>query len=121
MNNKIKLIGLFNESAANEEMPKRIKFEGDIFELDEDNVYKSSENGNFLTDSINFNLSNLNDYVEILEYEEEIERLDLNKVYFRDGTELVYKLMYSKINELVEKVNKLEKNKVDYIQPYKED
>ena len=62
-----------------------------------------------------------NEEVEILEDEEEIEILDLNKVYFRDGTELVYKLMYSKINELVEKVNKLEKNKVDYIQPYKED
>lgn len=62
-----------------------------------------------------------NEEVEILEDEEEIERLDPNKAYFKDGTELVYELMYSKINELVENVNKLEKNKVDYIQPYKED
>ena len=85
MNKKIKLIRLFNERAANEEMPKRIKFEGDIFELDEDNVYKDIENDNFLVDSINFNLSNLNDYVEILEDEEEIDIQELEDVNLFDN------------------------------------
>ena len=50
---------------------------------------------------------------EILEDEEEIQKLNPEECYFKDGTELVYKLMYNKINELVEKVNELEKNKVE--------
>lgn len=119
MNNKIKLIGLFNESAANEEMPKRIKFEGDIFELDEDNVYKSSENGNFLTDSINFNLSNLNDYVEILEDEEEIDIKAIRELpensnpSFYDENSI--KVNRCKINEILRAVKQLDKkiNKED--------
>jgi len=117
MNNKIKLIGLFNESAANEEMPKRIKFEGDIFELDEDNVYKSSENGNFLTDSINFNLSNLNDYVEILEEEIDIESIrelpeNSNPSFYDENS---IKVNRRKINEILRAVKQLDKkiNKED--------
>lgn len=111
MNNKIKLIGLFNESAANEEMPKRIKFEGDIFELNEDNVYKSSENGNFLPDSINFNLSNLNDYVEILEDEIDIEAirelLENSNPSFYDENSI--KVNRCKINEILRAVKQLDK------------
>lgn len=88
---------------------------------DDSNIYRY-ENNNFIGrwGGTNILLLLKHDF-EILEDEEEIERLDPNKAYFKDGTELVYELMYSKINELVENVNKLEKNKVDYIQPYKED
>lgn len=65
MNKKIKLIELLQKSANKEELPKKIYFDGIIFELDEDGTYKGA--GDLLVDSINFNLSNLNDYVEILE------------------------------------------------------
>ena len=38
-----------------------------------------------------------------------IETLNPHDEYFRDGTELVYKLMYDKINEIAMKVNQLDK------------
>ena len=67
-----KLIELFQKSANKEELPKKIYFDGITFELDKDGTYKGDED--LLVDSINFNLSNLNDYVEILEDNtEEIE------------------------------------------------
>ena len=35
-----------------------------------------------------------------------IEELDPNKCYFKDGTEFIYKEMYSKINEIIRNINK---------------
>jgi len=37
-----------------------------------------------------------------------IEELEPNKCYFKDGTELVYKEMYSKINEIIKWINNKE-------------
>ena len=50
----------------------------------------------------------LNYKVEILE-EKEIKLLDPNEGYFKDGTEWVYREMYNKINEIVYKINELNK------------
>ncbi|MBQ1551402.1 MAG: hypothetical protein IIZ67_04790 [Bacilli bacterium] len=49
---------------------------------------------------------------EIIEDEKDIQSIEtLNPydTYFKDGTELVYKLMYDKINEIAMKVNQLDK------------
>lgn len=67
------MIELLIKSSNREELPKKIKFEEDIFELNDESKTYKAENGNFLTDSIKFNLSNLNDEVEIIEDEEEID------------------------------------------------
>lgn len=106
---KIKIIDLFNKKANGEKIPQKIKYQGDIYELDYENCYKNTEG--YFTDSIYYDLSNLNDEVEIIEDEEEIglECLDPYDTYFKDGTDLVYKLMYDKINELIMKVNNLDK------------
>lgn len=39
-----------------------------------------------------------------------IQELKPNKCYFKDGTELVYKEMYSKINEIIKWINKENKD-----------
>ena len=56
-------------------------------------------------------LKQLLDEVEIKDNKEIIKPLDPNEVYFKDGTELVYKLMYNKINELAMTVNKIMEEK----------
>ena len=116
MNKKIKVIELLSEISKGKN-PVFRKHGG---------IYKNSV-GTFIISYFDKKMTHeeivdfLNSEVEILEDEEEIERLDPNKVYFKDGTELVYELMYSKINELVEKVNELEKNKIDKIRPREEE
>ena len=119
MNKKIKVIELFN-MIANGNIPKMIMRCYEEYKWDESSgEYRRVEDKRRFSDEWVIE-SILNDEVEILEDEEEIERLDPNKVYFKDGTELVYELMYSKINELVEKVNELEKYKIDKIRPREE-
>ena len=44
-------------------------------------------------------------------YQNDIKELNPDEVYFKDGTDLIYKIMYDKINELIMKVNKMEKEK----------
>ena len=51
------------------------------------------------------------DEIEIKDNKKIIKLLDPNEVYFKDGTELVYKLMYDKINELAMTVNKIMEEK----------
>ena len=80
MSKTIKMIELLIKSSKGEEVPKKIKFEEYIFELDNEDKTYVSENGNFLTDSINFNLSNLNDEVEIIEDEEEIDIQSIEEI-----------------------------------------
>ncbi len=56
-------------------------------------------------------LQQLLDDRRIKDDKEIIKPLDPNEVYFKDGTELVYKLMYDKINELAMTVNKIMEEK----------
>jgi hypothetical protein len=110
----MKIIELLNKIANNENVPKKIKFEGLIYSWDKigylhykDDYYRECS----LLEGLRVELV-LNAEVEIIEDEEEIqsiEKLNPYDTYFRDGTELVYKLMYDKINEIAMKVNKLDK------------
>lgn len=114
----MKIIELLNKIANGEEIPKKIKYLNRIYE------YKYTTYGTgylyedkgikywFSEDALSDSAEELNYEVEIIEDEKEIqsiETLNPHDEYFRDGTELVYKLMYDKINEIAMKVNQLDK------------
>ena len=111
----MKIIELLNKIANNEEVPKKIEVSCYEFEWrEEGRYYANTTKGNYQTllqDWLN-NANKLNSEVEIIEDKKEIqsiETLNPHDEYFRDGTELVYKLMYNKINEIAMKVNQLDK------------
>ena len=68
------------------------------------NLYRNSDNDSCWSYDSNINL---NTKIKILD-KPIIEELEPNKCYFKDGTELVYKEMYSKINEIIRVINNKE-------------
>lgn len=116
MNKKIKVIELLNRKANNEQMPKKVYFREYEYSYHNDDrtqgYYRCVYDSNWVALTTDFEILkilNSEIEVEILEDKKEIEELDPNKVYFKDGTEDVYKLMFNKINELVFVVNELDK------------
>ncbi len=109
----IKIIDLLNKIANKEELPKKIKYHDVIYNLNENNEYISNRSLSIFM--MNIYEVNLNDEVELLEEIDiqEIKELDLCKLYFRDGTELIYKLMYNKINEIIRVVNKMQETRLN--------
>ena len=111
----MKIIELLNKIANNEEVPKKIKVSCYEFEWREGGRYYANiTKGRYqsLVQDWLDNANKLNSEVKIIEDEKEIQSIEtLNPLdeYFRDGTELVYKLMYDKINEIAMKVNQLDK------------
>lgn len=82
--NKIKVIDLLNMISKGEELPKRIKYKYDyedemhIFKLNEDNLYIEQYDDRLL-DFIYPDFRNLNDTVEIIEEQEEIDKLEIDE------------------------------------------
>ena len=117
MNKKIKIIELFQKSANNEELPKKIYFDGDVFELDTEGVYKS--NGTLLVDCLNYDLSNLNDYIKVLEDNtEEIEELKKEQEAIANPKTMMQEIRFyydsnkmgDKINEIIRYIKRKDKN-----------
>ena len=109
MNKKIKVIDLLNKIANGEEVPREIEYQDKIFVKLEDNDY-TTDDGVPLVHLLNYNLSNLNDEVEILEDNtEEIEELLTIEDYECDKTDI--RLNRDKINELVKAINSIRKDK----------
>ncbi len=107
----IKIIDLLNKIANGEEVPERIKTNNRIyhycFRCD---TYEDEKEKDIV---IPIDKYCLNGIVEIIEEQQDIDKiktLNPEEVYFKDGTELVYKLMYDKINEIAMRVNKISKN-----------
>lgn len=120
---KIKIITLFNKIANNEILPVLIKYDGRLWKLceNEREYYREifPESVYFFEDYIpnNFDLlCILNDEIEIIEEEKEIEKLGKNFT-FEDSTNELTKgdwqvsVISQKINELVDEINKLKKEK----------
>jgi fatty acid-binding protein DegV len=118
MNKKIKIIDIFNIISKKdyEALPLSIEVDGKKYNWDTMEHFYAREDKNredllelaTIYDTVTF----LDMNVEILEDStEEIEELNPNDIYFKDGTELVYKLMYDKINELVKVVKEIRKEK----------
>lgn len=106
--NKIKIIDLLNKIANGEEVPKKIKYRGEIAEYDEElfdywieNLFK---NTGYLFEGIFVNYGNkLNDEVEIIEEEKEIEFEDIETFGIHYSWDYID---YKDIEELKKYVNK---------------
>ena len=99
----MKVIDLLNK-IANGEMPKKFKFDNKIWYLQDDYIYCCDGVG--LEDYCNILLC-LNDEIEIIEENKKIE-----KVSVKTNNHNVRKIA-SKINELIDEVNKLRKEVKD--------
>ncbi len=120
---KIKVIDLLNKIANGEEVPKKVKYEGDIYEYNNCDYqnYEDYETTNLISEVIFMNKQNLNEEVEIIEdtpkEDKKIERLDETKAnediftYSTSGSNLYFLSLYvkstivDKINEIIDKVN----------------
>ena len=103
MKKTIKIIDLLNKIANSEEVPKRIKYCGNIYEYNDEFYYM---NGYSLYRDFYTEGNCLNYEVEIIEENKKIEKLDIDKMlqikkWKRD------KNAWKKINELIDEVNKL--------------
>lgn len=104
MNEKIDFIELVKRVKKGN-APKKIKVENRIYEFNENhtcinNMYCTTGGlfgGIYLLNLLN----NFNTEIIILDNNCAIQELDPNDCYFKDGTELVYKEMYWKINEII--------------------
>ena len=118
MNKIIKVIDLLNKIANGEEVPKKIKYQGVTFTLEEEVYYVPNELYS-LIDYIKLKERDLNDCAEIIEEDNKIEKLDLY-----DETHLLlndymnydmakYKIHKSiteftyKINEIIDEINSM--------------
>lgn len=104
MNKKIKIIELFQKYANNEKLPKKIAYKKQVFNLYDDSLYATDrECLDRFMDYINYDFSNINDEVEILEDNtEEIEELS----YEWTTNEIA-----DRVDKLIKAVNKLRKEK----------
>lgn len=117
MNKKIKVIDLLNKIANRETVPKKIKWRDKIWNY----VEKEQDYINYWNNRGRYFMSNLNDIrtkdfitdeVEILDESDEIEKLDKDGTFIND--EISHQSiinMQNKINELIEAVNQLKKER----------
>ena len=109
---KIKIIDLFNKIVNNDEVPKKIRYFGEIYEYSEEMKFYY-QNG-FSMYRVFFTEGNcLNDEVEIIEEEKEIEKIDITKAYlssnFHENVLEDIATLQTKVNELIDEINKLKK------------
>ena len=119
---KIKIIDLFNKIANNEKVPKHIISNNVIFHYD-DNVQDYENDFEYLFRDSFSNFGRSEDFlnieveeVEIIEEEKEIEKLGKKFTLEGNTSELTksdwqFSVISQKINELVDEINKLKKEK----------
>lgn len=107
----MKVIDLLNKIANGEEVPEKIRLYDEEFEyMDGDKTYYSLTNQDpyDLFDSGHYaNTLHLNDEVEIIEEDKKIEKLEPTNYI----TSTFEDAILDKINELIDKVNKLKEGK----------
>jgi heat shock protein HspQ len=107
----MKIIDLLNKIANGEEIPKKIRIQGEyIFELSKDFEHYYYNENLEITDLLNHNFSNLNDEVEIIEEDKKIEKL-YHCCMESDNSQISIlvaniNMLSDKINELIDKVSK---------------
>ena len=120
---KIKIIDLLIK-IAKKEAPKRIKFQNKIWDFDNDAQDYNDRKKYLLADYMNdyiYKSVFLNEEVEIIEEEKEIEKIRMNgNCFFSESIEAwinkekssaYCEFLSNKINELVDEINKLKKEK----------
>ena len=105
----MKIIDLLNRIANGEKVPKRIKYNGTIYEkFDYNNKYYDIESNSKETDILSKHLASesfYNDEVEIIEEDKKIKRIGkLNQV--EDKQNLNNYMLRDKINEIIDYLNK---------------
>ena len=107
---KIKIIDLLIK-IAKEEAPEKIMYDGDIWNFD-GSVQDYSDGTKYLfadyMSDFAYKPEFLNDEVEIIEEEKEIEKITLQ---FSETQKEKNRLFKDKINELVDEINKLKREK----------
>ena len=108
----MKIIDLLNKIAKGEFLPKKIKYDDEIFIYDNQvDKYWSIDHTNNLYDILSRYVGiALNDEIEIIEEDKKIERLWSDKIInVNDGKQLANHLweIEKKINEIIDIVNKL--------------
>ena len=116
----MRIIDLLNKIAKGEEVPKKIKYNEDIYIHVDNYCYFCEETNKILSQNIYAEFSRLNDEVEIIEEEKDIKEIEVENgdIVDYDETGKHYirtnrkdrNIYINKINELVREVRKL-KNK----------
>ena len=102
----MKIIDLLNKIANGEEIPKCFKVNNHTWEWNV-NSYQNELYGEFAVTGLRYDLSNLNDEVEIIEDEKTKMLPLLNELYTYNMTVEFNKLI-RKINEIIKHINKEE-------------
>lgn len=98
--NKIKVIDLLNMISKREEVPKKIKYEGEIYEFNKNiHGYWGGKNKDCFRAMVNWRY--LNNEVEILEEEKKIPE-KLNEDFNQHCNEYLYKKVEDKVNEIID-------------------
>lgn len=120
---KIKIIDLLVKLANGEEVPKKIKCYGKIFQLEENGFYYCYDNdfqndwvSNLLSNELTLSTNELNDYLEIIEEPKKIEKINDKLGLFGDGNtqKIIIELNYTRtiINELIDEINNLKEKQL---------
>ena len=111
--NKIRVIDLLNKIANGEEVPKKIKYKGHIYqyqykdtkEANIINYYHSEETHHHLIDG-GWHDIRLNDEVEIIEEDKKIKKITVQDLLDLDTGSLLKRIVDNQ-NELIDEVNTL--------------
>lgn len=121
---KIKVIDLLVKMANGEKLPEKIKYNDNIYYLNENRVAlhkyktKGSSNTRKLSLIIDNEYLNLNDYVEIIEKPKKIEKIEMYEdedghYFLNDRCQKIYircdeiDFMVDKFNGLIDEINNL--------------
>lgn len=103
--NKIKIIELLNMISRGEEVPKKIKYDDEIYIHCDNYCYFCEETNEILSQNIYAEFSRLNDEVEVIEEDKKIYPL----FYMGESENEKLNMIKDKINEIIDYLNKGDK------------
>ena len=113
MSKTIKIIELLNKIANGEEVPKKVKYEREIYNFKEIDYKNENRNLYLFTEELQDITSVLNDIVEIIEEQKEIDKLEIDDngfIHTNNGTWKGRKLdvaFAESINKLAEAIKNI--------------
>ena len=111
MENTITVIELFNRIANKEEVPNKIKYNGEFYELSESKLgYYNAYSGADLLRKIMLDSFYLLKEIEIIEEDKTIRTVDIawQNVFDEQAQQDCVKMILNKINEIIDKINSME-------------